>query len=133
LNRFYDCNDGFHDIFHHGKSKKGKSKKGCKGKSHKAKMSLQDMDSGARGGLLVGISAMMFLMGGWALVAYRHARNKHDGYEVMDIHEPPTPTVPTAFSAFGTYSAEEIKNQAKLMRIPPSNEGSNPDPVSIIN
>eukprot|EP00040_Diaphanoeca_grandis_P017777 m.93149 g.93149 ORF g.93149 m.93149 type:complete len:445 (-) comp26609_c2_seq1:183-1517(-) len=104
----------------HDKGKKGKGK-GCKGKKHKGKLSFEDLHmDDTQGGLMVGATAGVFLIAGWALVAYRQRQASQDGYESVEVDaEPPVPTIPTAFAAFGTFSAEEIKRQAKLMRVPP--------------
>jgi len=102
------------DCSGHGKSKKGK---GCK----KGKMSFEDLNmSNQEGGLMVGATAGIFLIAGWALVVHRQRQAQQDGYEaVEEIEEIPTPTIPTAFAAFGSFSAEQIKEQAKMMRVVP--------------
>jgi len=110
----------------HGKGKKGKGKKG-KGKGKKGqgckhgKMSFEDLNmSNQEGGLMVGATAGIFLIAGWALVVHRQRQAQQDGYEaVEEVEEIPTPTIPTAFAAFGSFSAEQIKEQAKMMRVVP--------------
>lgn len=101
--------------------KKGKKhKKGCKKGKKKGKMSFEQTIQSKEGGTMVGIAAVGLLLVGWAFVAHRHNHLK-EGYEPVVVDaEPPAPTIPTAFAAFGTFSVEEIKAQAAMMRVVPS-------------
>ena len=100
-----------------------KGGKGCKGLGHQSVA--VTTEAYETGGLLVGATAAVFLMAGWALVAHRQ-RQLTEGYEPVDptesFEKPPAPTLPTAFAAFGTFSPEELKNMAATMRLPPTQD-----------
>lgn len=102
----------------------GKKSKKCK-KSKKAKQSAGATGAPSKSGstgIAVGCSAAVFLIAGWAMMAYRRDAVTNGYEEVKADTQSTQPQIPTAFAAFGTFSTAELRVAAEHMRVPPTED-----------